>query len=321
MKIYYDINDVDFNVNRVITIGSFDGIHLGHQKLLDTLAIQAKTNSLKTLIITFDPLPKTFFNNINNSKTHYITPSILTTTKEKIDIFAKKNIDELLIIKFNEKISKLTPYDFLKLLLNKVGFKIYVMGENHTFGHNREGNLEFLKEKYNNKFNIIKVSQQQKNNNIVSTTLIKKLIITENIENVNDFLGYNYFLIDKIVSGNKIGRKLGFPTANIEVPINKMTPKNGVYLVQIELENISELENKYWGIANIGIRPTIENYNKEKRYLEVHILDFDADIYGTEVNIIFLKYIRAEQKFNNTNALAEQISKDISLCHSLIKEL
>jgi len=307
MKIYHNINEIRFNVNRVITVGGFDGLHLGHQKLLDTLITQAKINSLNTLAITFDPLPKTFFN--KNCPT-----SILTTTKEKIDIFTKKSIDELLIIKFNEEISKLSPYNFLELLLDKVGFKIYVTGENHTFGHNREGNLEFLKEKYNNKFNVTKVSHHKKNTDIVSTTLIKKLIITENIEYVNDFLGYNYFLIGEVIAGNKIGRKLGFPTANINIPLNKITPKNGVYLVQVEFGN-----TKKWGIADIGTRPTIADSISEKQSLEVHIFDFCDDIYGTEVKTTLLKYIRAEHKFNNTNELAAQISKDIALCRMMIR--
>ena len=319
MTIYHYINEVDFNVNRAIAVGGFDGIHLGHQKLIDVLFTQAKINSLKTLIVTFDPLPKTFFNNVGATKTNYCPPSILTTTKEKIDILAKKNIDELLIIKFNEEFSKLSPYAFLELLLDKIGFKVYVMGENHTFGHNRKGNIDFLKEKYNNKFNIIKVSHHTKNDNIVSTTLIKKLLTTENIEYINNFLSYNYFFISKVISGNKIGRKLGFPTANIMIPINKIVPKNGVYLVQIELCNIIN-EKKYWGIANIGTRPTIENFDNTEQHLEVHIFDFSEDIYDVEVRISFLKYIRAEQKFNNTNELAEQISKDIHLCNLLIKE-
>jgi len=306
MKIYHNINEIDFNVNRVISIGGFDGIHLGHQKIFEIQIREAVKHNIKQLVITFDPLPKIFFNKNNNK-------SILISTKEKIKVLKKMKIDELFVIKFDEEFSDLSALDFIELLINKIGFKIYIVGENHTFGKNCEGNLTLLKtfsKRSNIPFEVCGVKSITKNGNVVSSTLIKKLILDGNIDNANKLLGHHYFIIGKVIGGDRIGNKLGFPTANIKVSDNKIIPKNGVYLVQVYLQ-----DKKYFGTANIGFRPTIKDLSNI--CIEVHILDFKDDVYGAELEIKFLQYIRAEKKFNNVNELAVQIKKDIDLCRKI----
>ena len=324
MKVYYNINEIIFDKNRVVTIGGFDGIHLGHQKILNAITTNATGQNLKKLVITFNPLPKHFLQNSNQS--------VLTSIEEKLKIFNKIGIDEVLIMDFNKELSKLSANTFFELLLNKVGFKFYIVGENHTFGCNGTGNLELLhtiKKKFNDNYEVIGINSHKENNIVVSTSLIKKLILTENIEKINSLLGYPYLLIGEVIEGNKIGRQLGFPTANINIIKNKIIPKKGVYLVQVEFQkesrsiinpiNIISTEDKnfnnYYGIANIGNRPTINNQNNlYQEHLEVHIFDFDNIIYGMKLNIKFMQYIRNEIKFKDTNELKEQISKDIAFC-------
>jgi len=304
MKIYNDINEIDFDNKRAISVGGFDGIHLGHKKILETLYNIAIDNSLKSLVITFDPLPKSFFNN----------RPILLSISEKIKILEQTNINELLILKFDEKISQLSAFNFLELLVNKIGFKYYVVGGNHTFGKNCEGNLNSLnefREQFNNSFEVCGVESIIRNGNVISTTLVKKLILDGNIVDVNNLLGYHFFINSEVVIGDGIGNKIGFPTANIRVPNNKIIPKNGVYLVEVYLQN-----KKYFGVINIGLRPTIKDLNHP--CIEVHILDFKDNIYGAELEIRFLQYIRVEQKFKSVNELAIQIGKDVAICRKII---
>jgi riboflavin kinase/FMN adenylyltransferase len=344
MQVYYDINEVDFNLNRAVAIGGFDGIHLGHQKIFITLFIKAAAQNLKKFVITFDPLPKDFFNNkIKN--VNDVDSVLLTPIKDKIEIFRQLGIDEVLIIEFNSKVSKLSAYSFTEMLLEKIGFKVYVVGENHTFGNNCEGNLLLLNrlsKKFAHHFEVCGVKSYTENDKVVSSSLIKHQLKTQNIEDINKLLGYNYFIIGEVISGDKIGHQLGFPTANIKVPLNKIIPKNGVYLVELYL-----WEKNYYGLANIGNRPTITEQkqkkfyidginvsikeknneqnnaqsNKDKPHVEIHILDFKGDIYGVELNIRFKQYIRQEQKFTDINELINQITKDIALCKSIINEV
>jgi len=311
MKLYRNINEINFDNNRAITVGGFDGIHLGHQKIFATLLARAKERNLKTLVITFEPPPKCFF---NLDKNH----SLLTPINEKLKIFENKNIDEVLVIDFNEEFSKMSAYSFIELLISKIGFKVYVIGNNHTFGNNCKGNLallEKIKNDLNYQFEIYMVDSFSKNNDVISSTLIKNQFSNKNIEYINELLGYNYFILSEVIVGNKIGRKLGFPTANLTIPNNKIIPKNGVYLVQVEIKN-----NKYFGIANVGVRPTIKEQKTNTPYIEVYLLDFDSDIYGVKLCVNFLKYIRKEQKFDNTDELISQISKDVAICRFEIEK-
>jgi len=302
MKIYHNINEIKFDTDRVITVGGFDGIHLGHQKIFNTQINKAKEQNLKKIVITFDPLPKTFFNN----------SPILLSTNEKINILKDLNIDEVFIMKFDENICKLSATNFIEMLINKIGFKVCVIGYNHTFGKNCEGNIDFLNKISNlstNTFEVCGVESITKKGNIISSTLIKKMIAEGKIEEANDYLGYSFFITGNVIKGNEIGRKLGFPTANLNPPNNKIIPKNGVYFAQVNLQNES-----YFGVANVGLRPTIEKNSNAR--IEVHILDFNDDIYGNELKINFIKYIRPEQKFSNVNELAIQIKKDIEWCRN-----
>ena len=273
----------------VTCIGAFDGVHLGHQALIN----MAKSISSKYQILTFDPVPKKFFNNMHK---------LLSTKDMKVDILSRLSPESIIFLNF-EDVKDLNPEDFCNILNNKLNTKSIVVGKDFKFGKNREGNVDFLI-KYFGNTNVHVLNDYIVNDLKISSTLIKSTINEGKLELANQYLGYSFKLKGKVEHGNRMGHKIGFPTANINVDVNIVTPKFGVYEV-----DVTKADKTYKGVMNIGNRPTVSN--DLKLSYEVHILDFDEDIYGSFLEVKFVSFIRDEIKFDNIEELKNQISIDI----------
>ena len=300
-------NFKDIKQNNIIaTVGTFDGLHLGHKKILNILKSRAVKTNGKSTVLTFWPHPRFVLGKINGLE-------LLNTIDEKIKLFTENNIDILINYKFTKEFASLSSYEFVsKILVNKLKIKGLILGYDHHFGKNREGRFEKLKEcadKFG--FFIEQVDALSLNGENISSTKIRNYIKTGNIEKANIFLGYNYFLQGKTIKGNKLGRKLGFPTANISVPDYKLLPEAGVYAV-----NVDVFGKTFQGITNIGFRPTVSD--KKIKTIETHIFNFDKDIYNKTIKIEFIKKIRDEKKFDNISDLKEQIKSDVDFVKSNI---
>ena len=285
----------DFNI---ATIGSFDGIHIGHKKILQTLTKIAKKNNGKSILITFWPHPRYVLKKNNDFK-------LLTSLDEKIKLFEKNKIDILYIVDFSLKFSKVSANKFIEnILLEKLKINCLLIGYNNNFGKNREGNVRYL-EKNNKKFDIdiISIPKQSVEKISISSTKIREYLNNGKISSANRLLGRKYSINGKVVRGNGIGRKINFPTANIEIDEpKKLLPKSGVYAVEVILNR-----KIYLGMLNIGYNPTIKN---EKKSIEVNIFEFSEDIYNNKISINFIRRIRNEKKFKNLNELKKQLIKD-----------
>ena len=285
----------------MVTIGTFDGVHLGHQKVILRLQEFAKQHDGESVIFTFHTHPRLITSpNENNLR-------LLTTLNEKIKLFEKYGIDHLIIYTFDKSFSELSYSEFVeKLLVEKIGTHCLVVGYDHKFGKNREGGFDYLKkcaEKF--KFEIERLDALLVEEDSVSSTKIRNALQNGEIEKANHYLGYQFTLHGTVVEGKQLGRKLGFPTANIEASDkNKIIPGFGVYAVKVEL-NGADCN----GMLNIGTRPTFNN-NADNRSIEVNIFDFEGDIYGKEITLKFVGKIRDEQKFNNIEMLVNQLEKD-----------
>ena len=285
----------------MVTIGTFDGVHLGHQKVILRLQEFAKQHDGETIIFTFHTHPRLITSpNENNLR-------LLTTLNEKIKLFEKYGIDHLIIYTFDKSFSELTYSEFVeKLLVDKIGTHCLVVGYDHKFGKNREGGFDYLKkcaEKF--KFEIERLDALLVEEDSVSSTKIRNALQNGEIEKANHYLGYQFTLHGTVVKGKQLGRKLGFPTANIEASDkNKIIPGYGVYAVKVELNGV-----EYNGMLNIGTRPTFNN-NADNRSIEVNIFDFERDIYGKEITLKFIGKIRDEKKFETVEKLVYQLEKD-----------
>ena len=285
----------DFNI---ATIGSFDGIHIGHKKILQTLTKIAKKNNGKSILITFWPHPRYVLKKNNDFK-------LLTSLDEKIKLFEKNKIDILYIVDFSLKFSKVSANKFIEnILLEKLKINCLLIGYNNNFGRNREGNIRYLEEnKKKFDIDIISIPKQSVDKISISSTKIREYLNNGKISSANRLLGRKYSINGKIVKGNGIGRKINFPTANIEIDEpKKLLPKSGVYAVKVILN-----KKIYLGMLNIGYNPTIKN---EKKSIEVNIFEFSEDIYNNKISINFIRRIRNEKKFKNLNELKKQLIKD-----------
>ena len=294
--------------DRYIALGVFDGVHLGHQKLINLTVSKAKSNNGASIIVTFDPHPDTVVIPENNV-------FLLTTLEEKIDIIKDLNVDILVIIRFTRTISRMSPKEFIRnILVNNLKVKELFVGFNYKFGFQRKGNINCLKDYgkiYNFTPNILE--PEIVNNTIISSTRIKEYIKTGDIEKAKILLGHHIMLNGKVIRGKNRGKKLlNFATANVEVPLEKILPANGVYFVEIFIDN-----DKYYGLMNIGIKPT---FRETERTVEIHIIDFNRDIYNQEISVNVLKKIRDEILFDNPQMLREQIEKDILIAYEMIKK-
>ncbi len=291
MRIYKNFTSDNFIDDEIpaVCIGGFDGVHLGHQELLKF----TKESSNTFQIITFDILPKKYFNNEHK---------LLTTNNEKIELFKKYEPSNLVFINF-EHVLKFSPTTFCDMLKNNMKAKSIYVGNDFKFGANREGDVNYLI-KYFGENSIHTIEDYDHNNEKISSTLIKSFLNDGLIEHANAALGYEYSLSGSVIKGDQRGSQIGFPTANMNVDKNIQIPKNGVYKVKVYLNEIL-----YDGIMNIGHKPTVSEGTRLS--LEVHIFDFNDDIYDADLTVYFKKFIRDEIKFSSIDELIQQISKDI----------
>jgi len=309
MKIYRDINDFSVE-NSILTIGSFDGVHLGHVKIISRLQEIAKQKKGESVIFTFYPHPRlVLFPNEGNLR-------LLTTLNEKIRLFEKAGIDHLIIYPFTRAFSELTYTDFVHdILVEKLKIKTLVVGYDHKFGKNREGSFGMLQElssAFN--FQLEKLDVLLMDDINVSSTKIRNSLQEGKVDRANTYLGYPYTLHGKVVEGQKIGRRIQFPTANIEASDpHKLIPAFGVYAVFVNVEG-----SRYKGMLNIGTRPTV-NQNADHRSVEVHILDFDGDLYHKEIELEFIGKIRDERKFASIDQLRSQLEEDKQVIRQMLR--
>jgi len=282
----------------IITIGTFDGVHIGHKKILQKVVAEAKKNNLTSAVLTFFPHPRFILNQNSDLK-------LLNTIEEKKALLNSTGLDALLIHPFDQEFANLSPEQFVKkILVDQLKISKIIIGYDHRFGKNRSADINNLIQfgkKYN--FEVEQISAQELNEIAISSTKIRTALSNGDISLANSYLGYLYSFSGKVIKGKQIGRTIGFPTANIEIlePL-KLLPKNGVYIVKCLINN--QVVN---GIMNIGNRPTV---NGTSQSIEVHLLNFDKDIYGLEITVKMIDFIRNEQKFENLDQLKSQIQKD-----------
>ena len=308
MKKINGIDNFSINCESIITIGTFDGVHKGHQKILKKLIKESYKLNLESIVLTFFPHPRIVLNPNSPLK-------LINTIDERSSLFQKSGIDTLITHPFDKNFSELSPEEFVKnILVNKLNIKKILIGYDHRFGKNRTAGIKDLKKlglKYN--FNVIEISAEEQNNISISSTKIRNSIIEGNIRKANSFLGYDFSLRGKVIKGNKIGRTIGFPTANLEINEEyKLIPKNGVYLIYTKFE-----KQVFFGMMNIGVKPTLK-FKKES--IEVNLFDWEKDIYGEFIEVFFLDYIRDEKKFDSLIELTNQIKIDKKTCLKLIEE-
>ena len=297
MKIYKNANLNKKHHKGVIAIGNFDGIHLGHQKVINEARKKAKSKKLPFGIITFEPVPVMYFN--SKIKNHRIN----SLEQKKIQL-KKLKLDFLIIIKFNKIFSSLTAEKFIKeIIYNKTKCSFLYVSKNFKFGYKRKGNIQTLK-KYEKLYNFkcLIIRPYKKNKKIISSTLIRKKIINGKIREANTLLNREWNIKGKVIKGRQLGRKIGFPTCNLQLN-DYIVPRNGVYAVKVKGSNFNKK-----GIANVGFRPT---FNGKKLLLETNIFGIDKNLYNKEIDISFKKFIRREKKFKDLEHLKKQIKIDI----------
>jgi riboflavin kinase/FMN adenylyltransferase len=299
MQIYRHIPKSGSHSPCALTIGNYDGIHLGHQDLINELLNKSKNTKLESAIMIFEPHPREFF-------TPKDAPSRITSLREKIEYFQSKKIDRIYVIKFDKKFSNMSGDNFISILKKQISARAILVGEDFRFGSNREFGINYLL-KSNVETTIVK--ETKKNNKRVSSTQIRKALSSGDLILAKALLGRDYCISGKVIYGDQRGRQIGFPTANIHMFHNR-PPIKGVFAVK--------LDDKF-GVANLGTRPTINGISKLQ--LEVHILNFSKDLYGQHVHITFLKKIRDEVKFKSIEALKVQIKKDIITSETFLKKL
>jgi riboflavin kinase / FMN adenylyltransferase len=301
MRVHFNINELPVFTNAVITIGTFDGVHTGHMQVIRQLKEEAHSISGETVIITFHPHPRKIVsaNNI----------FILNTLEEKIELLEAKGIDHLVVVPFDEIFSRQTPETYIeKFLFEKFHPHIVIIGYDHKFGKSRKGDYHLLEE-YGKKlgFAVKEIDEHILHKIIVSSTKIREALLAADLATANEYLGYDYFFEGKVVDGHKLGRTLGYPTANLEVEnAEKLVPGDGIYAVESSIVTRQSLIiNK--GMMSIGLRPTI---GVSKRVIEVNIFDFSEDIYGKTLRVYLKRYLRNEVKFRNLDELKIQMAKD-----------
>lgn len=300
MRIFNDLNTVAEISNPVVTIGTFDGVHLGHQKILQTLLDEAHGIDGESVLLTFYPHPRM----ILYPESHGM--KLLQTQAEKMEKLSEYGLQNLIIYPFSFDFSRLTALEFVRdILVNKLHVRKIIIGYDHQFGKNREGNIQYLKDVADTyEFEVIEIPAQDIDEVNISSTKIREALLNGDVQRAAVFLGQPYVLSGKVVRGRALGRTIGFPTANIEVNSDlKLVPGIGVYAVEVHVER-----NVYRGMLNIGKRPTI--VSTDDVHLEVHILDFQEDIYDKVITIRFMERVRDEQKFESVEALKEQLQKD-----------
>lgn len=295
MKYIKNTTEIFIDEPTVISLGKFDGIHRGHELLLEQL-MKKKREGYKTVIFTFDIPPKKVLE-AEDTK-------VLTTNEEKMHMFDSFGIDYLIECPFTPAVMGMEPELFIEMLVKNLSMKCIVTGEDFRFGHNRRGDYQMLKE-YAKKFSYeaIILPKMKEEKRDISSTFVREEILAGRIEMANKLLGYPYFVSGEVKHGNRIGRTIGFPTINLIPPANKLLPSYGVYITKVMIDGIV-----YHGVTNVGCKPTIEGDNPVG--IETYILDFKQDVYDKVVIVTFIKKIREERKFPNLDGLLEQMRLD-----------
>lgn len=301
MKVYYSLDDFEKLDFAVVTTGTFDGVHLGHRKILDQLQLVARENQGESVLLTFFPHPRMVLQPDLDLK-------MINTQSEKIELLKDTGIDHLIIHPFTKEFSRTTSLDFVRnILVNSIGARKLVIGYDHHFGRNREGSFEHLKEfgpVYG--FEVDEIPAQDIDSITVSSTKIRKALEDGDMDLANDYLGYRFPLNGKVTRGEQVGKQLGFPTANVVAENHyKLIPCNGVYAVKVRFPSNPQIE--YSGMCNIGTRPTFDGKFKT---IEVHLFDFDKDIYGQQIQLDFIQRIRGEVRFDGIEDLKIQLQQD-----------
>tara|TARA_Y100000389_G_scaffold199098_1_gene236857 strand:- start:242 stop:1168 length:927 start_codon:yes stop_codon:yes gene_type:complete len=299
INLYNSFDIKSHHKSSIILIGNFDGIHLGHQKLLEHAKKYKKKFSLKIGVLTFEPLPKMYFNSsIKNFR--------ISSREQKIDILNKFKVDFIITKKFNKKFSKTKSVDFIEnVLKKKLKAKFIFVSNNFRFGNKREGNVkQLIKFETKNNYKIIKPKPLIKKNKIVSSSLIRYYLQKGKLVKANKLLNRKWTIEGKVQKGKQLGKKIGFPTANIDIK-DYVLACPGVYAVRVKIQNNSKTIK---GIANLGYRPT---FNGKKILLEVHLFNFSRNLYGKDLSVEFFKFIRKEKKFKNVDQLKKQIKTDL----------
>ena len=298
MKTYTSISDFSSTKKSIVTIGTFDGVHIGHKKILEKVIQNAVAQDCESVVLSFFPHPRMVLQADSDIK-------LLNTVEEKILLLEKAGIDNIIIHPFSQEFSRLTAEEFVKtILIDRLNIQKIIIGHDHRFGRNRTADIDDLiqfGEKYN--FEVEQISAQEINEIAISSTKIRNAIIDGDVSLAKNYLGYNYFFSGTVVQGKQLGRTIGFPTANIEIEENyKLIPKIGVYIVKSFFKN-----QEIFGMMNIGNRPTV---NGENQTIEVNFFNFDENIYNQKLTITILDRIRDEQKFTSLDDLKFQLNQD-----------
>lgn len=299
MNIYHNIEEFSPLKNAVVTIGTFDGVHLGHRKIIARLKELADETGGETVILTFFPHPRMILHPEDESL------KLINTINEKAALLEELGVDHLIITPFSRDFSNQEPEAYIRdVLVNRIGTKKIVIGYDHHFGKDRKGNFnDLLKLGPVYGFDVIEIPEQDINEVGISSTLIREALLNGAIELANTFLGYPFFITGKVGRGDQIGRKIGYPTANIVIEEQyKLIPDDGIFSAKVKIDDVI-----YKGMAYIGSRPTI---NGVGRNIEVNVFDFDKEIYNQEVSMQFFNFVRGDIKFDNLDELIEQLAKD-----------
>lgn len=310
MNVFYNIEDIEFNKHTCLTVGTFDGVHLGHQKIINEMIYQSVERSCRNLLITFEPHPQLVL-----AKSSEIR--LLSTLEQKLDYLKYLSIQNVLVINFTKSFSELSFNSFIEdYLIKKIGLNTIIVGADHHFGKDRQGNPKILKEMGENLgFSVIEVEPLMYKDAKISSSRIRKSLLSGEIKLANEMLGKKYELKGKVVKGNQRGKEIGFPTANIELDNpHKLIPMRGVYFVEVDINN-----RNFYGMMNIGYRPTFNN--SSELILEVHIFYFREDIYGEFIIIRFIDKLRDEKKFNSVAELKQQLEIDKQVCFDKINSI
>lgn len=291
----------------VITLGKFDGLHRGHELLMEKLKEISEKNQYNSIVFTFDIPPSSTLDVINQR--------VITTNEEKHYIFEQTGIDYLFECPFTKEIMCMEPEEFIAWMVRRFNVKCIIVGTDFRFGHNRAGNHEIL-EKYSDKYNyeVVVINKKQYEGRDISSTYIREELEAGNVKLANYLLGYEFFLNGEIIHGKKIGRTIGIPTINMSIPSEKIIPPFGVYITKVVIDG-----KEYTGVSNIGKKPTIEGDNPVG--LETFILDFNEDVYGKHVCVKFVDFIRSERKFDSIDSLKEQMNNDIAYASKYYKNV
>ena len=299
MKIYHHIDEFKPVKNAVVTIGTFDGVHIGHRKIIGRIKELADASGGETVILTFFPHPRMILNPEDESI------KLINSINEKAELMEQLGVDHLIITPFSRDFSNQTAEDYIRdILVNKIGTKKIVIGYDHRFGKDRQGGLDDLLRlapDYN--YEVIEIPEQDINDVAVSSTRIRHALLESNVDLANEFLGYTFFITGKVTRGDQIGRQLGYPTANIVIEEKyKLIPGDGIFAVKVEVK-----DKIYTGMAYIGTRPTIDGI---RRNIEVNIFDFNEEIYYEKIRMQFYHFVRGDIKFTGLDALKVQLAQD-----------